>query len=205
MPSMSKIATYAAWIAVAAIAAAARPAAADELQRDRDAAEIASAFGQQREPFNEAYSFADEDEAQPGVAADAPTFPNGTDIEDLDETLPDQGDRFTAADDDAVLLIGTWAWEGAIEGVPASIQTAFYEDGTYESYAVTPVLEMYEVGYWALIDGTLMTEVYDYAPRVIDTPYGPQPLQIEPTYQTWLSFVDEDTVETEIGLSYRID
>lgn len=198
MISFAKISTYAAWITIAVVAAAARPANADIFDRfdtEPGVSEPTRTGPGRADTFNEAYSFADVDERA-----------------DLDDSLiADPQVRTTPATpqpdsiSEAALLIGTWAWEGRIEGVPAYMQTAFYRDGTYESYLETAIMDMYETGYWVLLDGVLTTEVVDYAPRMVQTPYGPQPLEIEPEYQLSLAFLDADTVETEFGLSYRID
>lgn len=185
MVSFAKLGAYAAWIAVAVAAAAARPAAADPFD--------GQSAPSRTETFNEAWSFADEG-----------TPPAGDDTVVRPQEEPRAGPT-EIADDEAALLVGTWAWQGSLEGMPAYIETAFYPDGTYESVANTPVIQLYEAGYWALIDGMLSTEVVDFAPQVIQTPYGPQPVPIETEYTTALAFLDEDTVETEIGLSYRVD
>lgn len=198
MISFAKVSTYAAWITIAVVAAAARPANADIFDRfntEPGVSEPTRTGPGRADTFNEAYSFADIDE-QAG--------PDDSLVADPQvRTAPDTPRSNSATD--AALLIGTWAWEGSIEGVQAYMQTAFYRDGTYESYLETPVMDMYETGYWVLLDGVLTTEVVDYAPRVIQTPYGPQPLEIEPEYRLNLAFLDADTVETEFGLSYRID
>jgi hypothetical protein len=182
MVSFAKLGAYAAWIAVALTAAAARPASADLFDSQRQAPA-------RSETLNEATSFADSDEPRSFVDSDEPT----------------PGGSVERPDDEAEMLVGTWAWEGTIEGMWAHIATAFYPDGTYESHARTPVIALYEVGTWTLADGVLTTVVVDYAPQVIQTAYGPQAVPIEPEYRTPLAFLDEDTVETEIGRSYRID
>lgn len=203
MTSLAKLSTYAAWIAIALAAAAARPASADLFDRagNGDSTTITGSFDSHRTTpgrsgtFNEATSFADSEELPVPTESEV-----GQPDEERTQTSPSR-----TAIAEAELLVGTWAWEGMLEGMPAYIATAFYPDGTYESYAETPVLDLYEVGMWALVDGMLTTQVVDYAPRVIQTPYGPQAVPMVPEYRTAVAFLDEDTVETEIGLSYRID
>lgn len=196
MGSLSKACTYAAWVVAALVAAAARPASAEIFDRFGQPSGPTTEIPSRAEVFNEAYSFSDEEPA---------VFDSDTAFTTPDQRVEDSwttpGD---AAYDDALLLIGTWAWEGVIEGVPAYIETTFYDDGTYESYATTTVIDLYETGIWSLDNGTLRAEVTDYYPHVIQTPYGPQPVPMEPVYMTDLSFVDEDTVMTDIGLSYRV-
>lgn len=229
MLSMSKIATYAAWVGIAVVAAAARPAGAQGYNLSPDGGECAypgdgSSFNLNEptddryafdepgfgpfaldepgadwdrnaaaNPFNEAYSFADD----PDTLTETPIAPGNQGADP----------RFgpPAGVDEATLLVGTWGWQGQVEGMQARIQTAFYGDGTYESYAQTPTFDLYEAGYWAVVDSVLTAQVVDYAPRFIDTPYGREPVPIETFYETALSFIDEDTVETDIGISYRID
>jgi hypothetical protein len=188
MVQFAKLGAYAAWIAVAVVAAAARPAAADPFDRYPSPPRSST--------FNEAWSFADADEPLPSGNPDA--------VAPRDERQDQRpsGPTATAA---AALLVGTWAWQGVLEGLPTYMETAFYPDGTYESVAQTPVLRMYEAGYWALVDGLLRTEVVQFEPRVIRTPYGPQPVPYDTEYTTALAFLDEDTIEIEIGLAYRID
>ena len=186
MVCFAKLGAYAAWIAIAVAAAAARPAAADPFERQP--------LPPRSETFNEAWSFADD------------TTPPARD-EEIISPHEDRrsGPTAIAAEEEARLLVGTWAWQGDLEGMPAYIETAFYPDGTYESVANTPIVRFYEAGYWALIDGMLSTEVVEFQPRVIQTPYGPQPVPFEAEYTTALAFLDEDTVETEIGLAYRVE
>jgi hypothetical protein len=215
MVSFAKLGAYAAWIAVALAAAAARPAAADLFDnlRNEPAGDTVTGSwddtgadaGRQTDPaipprsetFNEAWSFADQDETMP-----VPPTRDDVGVPEEDTTAAPSGPTAFA---DADLLVGTWAWEGTVEGVQAYMETAFYPDGTYESVIDTPVIRLYETGTWALMGGMLSTVVIDYSPRVIQTATGPQPLEWEQQSTIPVAFLDQDTLETEIGLCYRID
>ena len=196
MVSATKAATYAAWTLVAVIAAAARPASADVIDRLVNPGALGGEVPSRDEVFNESYSFSDED---------APTFESGADIAQPDrwaaqEPVTPEPDLF----DEAWMLVGTWAWEGMIEGYPTYMETTFYDDGTYESFATTALIDLYETGVWSLENGVLQADITDYYPHVIQTPYGPEPLDIDRRYVTALQFIDDDTVQTDIGLSYRV-